>query len=407
MTKKTFLVLLPVPAAALMLAGLAVAIFRPEVANMGNFLINAGLFFPALRLSIIIQEAGHLAAARLVGGTPREIILGKGSEVYRTRLLGIHITLRAQFSDGFSVSTFGNLSFLKVRYLLVILGGSLATILVMATITWLAGFDFYNTHYEFSVSPGAVFILASIVTLLRNLIPHTTTTLGTQHPNDGRLLLQWPFMSTGDVRRQLDAALVHEGMAHLENHDYTRARKVFREYLDKHPDNAVLALNLAFISLRTGDFEASLQTALPLHYLLEQGSISKSVAPHLYSHLAWTYLVLNDVEAADRFSLLALNANPNNETVGGTRGAVLVEKGEVAAGMKLLFPVMDFDQATNETLAAAIYLVLAYHHLGEMKSCIAHLNFVYQNLDALEADQKVIFERVLAKTGIQYKPQPV
>lgn len=396
---RTFLGLIPV--------GLMIGIFFPESEALGNALINIAIFAFALRISIILYEAGHLLGARLAGGTPRELILGKGHEVYSTRFKGILITLRANFSEGLAISTFNDLPGLKARYFLSIIGGSVLTILVTTILIWLVGLDFYNAQDEFSVAPIAVLILANMITVLRNLVPHTSTTLGTQRPSDGRLLLQLPFMNRDTVRERIDAVRVYEGIIHLENHAYTRASEIFRQYLAQHPENIVLTLNLAYISLRTGQFEESLTTALPLHALLVESKISKRVAPHLYSHLAWTYLVLNDLDKADHFSQLAMKAGWNSETIGSIRGAVLVEKGDISEGMKLLFNVMDFEVVSSQTIAAAIYLVQAYHSVGDMKPCFAHLNFVYQHIDTLEADQKAIFDRTLEKTGIQYKPQPV
>ena len=60
--------------------------FISAVSQLGNVLINLGTLLVAVKGAVIIHESGHLIAAKLVGGTPRRVVLGKGDELYRTKI---------------------------------------------------------------------------------------------------------------------------------------------------------------------------------------------------------------------------------------------------------------------------------------------------------------------------------
>jgi hypothetical protein len=83
------------------LLGIGIALhFFPRAVQLGNILINIGSFMLALRVAVIIHEIGHLVAAKMVGGNPRRIVLGKGHEVYRKNILGISVIINSKFRGG-------------------------------------------------------------------------------------------------------------------------------------------------------------------------------------------------------------------------------------------------------------------------------------------------------------------
>jgi hypothetical protein len=121
----------------------------------------------------------------------------------------------------------------------------------------------------------------------------------------------------------------------------------------------------------------------------------------IYNHLAWTHLVLNDIEQADHFSALAIELMPADQNIQGTRGSVLVEKGMTNHGMSLLFANMDFRFVESGSLCAAIYLMLGAHLNGVVHERQRYLEFLKTNLDRLEPDEKILFERNLSRIEFQ------
>ena len=85
--------------------------FISAVSQLGNVLINLGTLLVAVKGAVIIHESGHLIAAKLVGGTPRRVVLGKGHELYRTKIFRIRIIVNSSFLGGHAYAT----SFLFIR----------------------------------------------------------------------------------------------------------------------------------------------------------------------------------------------------------------------------------------------------------------------------------------------------
>ena len=65
---------------------------------------------------------------------------------------------------------------------------------------------------------------------------------------------------------------------------------------------------------------------------------------------------------ADQYSLELLRIKPDEWTVKGTRGSILVEKGELERGMRMLSEVIEHDPSTFDRAIAASFLAL-----GELK----------------------------------------
>jgi len=73
LNKKVSFTLFPIGYWVVLLVGV-VFHFLQEVSQLGNVLINLASFLLAFKAAIIIHEAGHLIAAKAVGGTPRRMV---------------------------------------------------------------------------------------------------------------------------------------------------------------------------------------------------------------------------------------------------------------------------------------------------------------------------------------------
>ncbi len=367
----------------------------PETSQFGNILINLGAFLVAFKAAVIIHEAGHLIAARAVGGTPRRVVFGKGHELYRTKISNIRVVINSNFIGGHAYATFDQQKFLKLRYMVFIIGGVLLNVVCALVMYAFFNMGFTNSNGDVLVAIPFTIFLANAPMIL-NLIPYDTTIAGMKVPTDGLALLKLPFSKTAEIEKRLDINLLFDGHEFLEKKDYQSAWKVFNEYLRRYPDVKILSMNRSLILLKTGETEKSLEECLKLLNHLEDRDI-KPYAGLIYNQLAWTYLVLNDIAKADHFSALAISAVRNENLVRGTRGSVLIEKGSINEGINLLFHSMDFEFVNNATLSSAIYLMLAYSMKGNLKESDKYFQFVKRNEDRLEADERTLFERNLIK----------
>ncbi len=396
--RKVFFTLFPIGYWIVLAVGIVLH-FLPEMSQLGNLLIDFGSFLLALKGAVIVHEAGHLFAAKAAGGVPRRIVLGKGHELYRTKIFEIRLVINSSFLGGYAYASFDQQKFLKLRYAFFVLGGVLLN--AVFALIFYAFFDlaFNNSKGEVLVAVPFTIFLANALMVL-NFIPYYTTILGMRVPTDGLALLRLPFTNVKGVKKRLDVNLLFDGHEYLEKKDYRSAWNLFNDYLTKYPDSKILSMNLSFILLKTGQPEKSIEECLKLLGSINEEPI-KPYAALIYNQLAWIYLVLDNIEQADHFSALAIRASPGENHIRSTRGSVLVEKGLTTEGMTWLFDNMDFQFVNNATLSAAIYLMLAYHVKRELKESDKYLQFVKTNEEKLEPDEKILFERNLSKMHSQ------
>lgn len=373
--------------------------FIDGLSQLGNVLVNLGSFLLAFKAAVIIHEVGHLLAAKAVGGIPRRIVLGKDHELYRTKIFEIRLIINSSFLGGYAYASFHQPRFLKLRYGFYIVGGVLLNVLFAIALYTFFDLKLRNLNDEVSIALPFVIFLAN-ATMLLNLMPYHTRLLGVKVPTDGLALLKLPFTKLKEIRKQLDTNLIFEGHEHLDKKEYQSAWDLFTAYQSKYPDSKVLSLNLAFILLKTGQLEKSIEECRKLLDSINEAQ-TRPYTALIYNQLAWTYLVLNDTKQADYFSALAIKSAPNENQIRGTRGAVLVEKEMTAKGMTLLFHSMDFRFVNSDTLAAAIYLMLGYHLKHQPTESNKYLQFVKANEDKLESDDRILFERSLLKMHSQ------
>jgi tetratricopeptide (TPR) repeat protein len=275
------------------------------------------------------------------------------------------------------------------------LGGVLLNVILALVMSSLFEISFTDRSGKVFISiPYAIFLTNAVMVF--NLIPYYTTIVGMKVPTDGLALLKLPFTKLGEIEKRIDINLLWDGHEFLEKKDYESAWDVFNEYLARYPDTKVLSMNLSLILLKTGRPEESLTECLKLLNHLEDQQVKRFIGL-IYNQIAWTYLVLNDINQADHYSALAIKAIPNENYVRGTRGSVLIENGAINEGMNLLFHNMDFKYVNNATLSSAIYLMLAYHIKGDVTERNKYLQFIQTNNDRLEKDERILYERNLKK----------
>jgi hypothetical protein len=76
----------------------------------------------------------------------------------------------------------------------------------------------------------------------------------------------------------------------------------------------------------------------------------------------------------------------------------------------LLINDVDFNFPNNQTLAAAIYVGLAFYELGEHKKAEKYVKFVEENLELLDIDERTLYSRAKEKwqyiTNASYQISP-
>ncbi|HEY5750420.1 MAG TPA: site-2 protease family protein [Chryseolinea sp.] len=399
MAKKVFLTLFPLTYWLCIAAGIALGFLDDEFSSLSNSFINCGIFLLAVKLAIIFHEIGHILAAKLVGGTPRRMTLGKGHELHRTQLYGIHVVINSTFHGGLVNAAFTGPGFLRLRYAFYMLGGVLCNGLIAFVLYSLFGLNFFGADDKIIFAPASAFILANAL-LLVNLLPFYVAFMGVRIPSDGLALLTLPFVKRKEVEKWLKVDVLWDAQEHLERKEYSEALAIYEQYLSQYPENKTIRLTIASVLIKTGEPQKGLDTLLPLESSLHEKEL-KRLAGHFYNTAAWIYLLLNKIDLANHYSALALQKVPGENMFRGTRGSVLIESGNIKDGILLLSHSMDFNFTNSTTLTAAIYLMLAQHLKGNSSERDKYLNFVNLNYDKLDVDERLLFERNLEKTKLE------
>ncbi|MBT1689847.1 site-2 protease family protein [Dawidia soli] len=400
MSARLFFTLLPPYALACVALGLATGPLVPDNPVIPNALVYFGLYVLALKLAVIIHEAGHLVFARLAGGKPIRMVLGMGvHELYRRHVRGVDIIIHKNFRGGYAQASFTTGSHLKLRYACYMAGGALGNLVVAAVFLALGGPPRWPHETSFYVDLSSIIITSNVLLAVGSLVPFMTNVQGRRVPTDGLYLLKLPFIARKDVKFNADADALYDIHRRIEAREYTEALPLLQAYLEKHPTEHIQQLTRALLLLKTGQFDASLSLTLQLREHLHEKAF-KPFTGLFYNLLAWTYLVHDNIEQADIHSALAIQAVPGDINFRSTRGAVLIEKGKIGEGVPSLLQSMDFEYVNNATLSAAIHLLLACHRKGDLITRDKYHAFLEANYTRLDVDEKHLLDRILSRTGL-------
>ncbi|MGC3945626.1 MAG: hypothetical protein QM762_14090 [Chryseolinea sp.] len=405
MTRRAFFTLFPKGYWILTIVGVVLS-FTEVLFEVGGLLFAIGFMLLSTRIAVIIHETGHLLAAKIAGGVPRRMVLGTGHELHRSKYFTIPIIVNSNFRGGMAYASFHNQEFIKLRYAFYILGGALLNFLVALTLYFTFDTDPELLGYNISaIIPFCIFAANAVIILIA-LLPYNSKMLGYRKPTDGLSLLQLPFKKQEEVLSLLDTNLIFDAQEYLETKNYQAAIDAYAECLKRYPEKRAYSLSLAIAWLKTGYPEKCIGICNELLADIED----RQLAPYagvIYNALAWTYLVLNKIDEADHFSALAIKLIPGDDSICGTRGSVLVERGKYDEGTLLLYHSVDLTIANSATVSSALYMMLAYHKTANSKEAAKYRTFVEKNADKLDLDEKVLYERCLSLADLNMQSNAI
>lgn len=390
------LIFLFFPKSELIVAGTASLFFIIDPA-LSYLALNILLFSFFLKCSVILHESGHLVFAKLAGGVPKRMILGTRHQILKKDVFGIRIVINSLLNSGLAISQFEESKSIKLRFSSFILGGPL-TNLFAAVICYLSfGFELDALS---GFIPASSFIAANLLMSGFALIPRNTSLNGIKHKSDGMQILKISDLDENVISdfRHLDKFF--SAFDWLEEGEFQKAIDGFLKLIPVMRDSTVLNINLSVAYLKNGEFQKSLEILESL-ISIENEPKSKRYENFIYNNISWLYLILENLDLADKYSEIAYNSEPNNFTFQGTRGAILVEKEIYSRGIDLLKSNLDLKFASPQSISAAIYLFLAYSKTGKKKKAASCLNFLNNNYAKFDSGDQVLYKRVLKQTGTE------
>lgn len=357
-----------------------------------NIVLSYILLLIIVKLNVILHETGHLTFAKLAGGSPRRMVLGKGHEVLRFNINETKIIINHQIRGGLAFATFSDLQNLKGRYFFYMVGGLFANIFVALIFYLFFGFSIDALiGYKFNIA--ALIILSNVLMAFFNIIPYRVDYLGIKLPNDGLSLFNLPFKNLNQVKSGLNANLLMDAFEFFESKEYQKAIDIYERYLIEDTSQLIVYINLSIMYLKIGEYTKSQDLLQKIEISLDE----KKNQPYkalVYNNLAWIYLIFGDIDKADIYSQMSFSINQKENNLRGTRGSILVEKGDVDQGISMLTDLFDSKFVNNQTITAAMYLFLGFYKKENKIEAAKYFEFVKSNESKLDKDEIQLWEKI-------------
>jgi tetratricopeptide (TPR) repeat protein len=339
------------------------------------------MFFPV----VFVHELGHAATARFLGFKVFGVVMGYGRKILEIEAFKIPIRLNLIPLQGLTLALPKTKTLFKTRTWFYIWGGLITHVLSVFLCYKLLGADeFFNAIHPKNLfihfAPLTAFIYANAFLFLGNAIPQKLSLpTGTAY-TDGYQLLALPFRKSKGLD---ELNLVFEEMKaikYMQQEKYDDALEIYEMLRTLKPDNFLMSMNVGHIELAKGNLDAARDTFVEtLEKLEKEKPEDKSYERFkyiLYNNIAWTNVVYSREELlaqADDYSEKALNSSPKFAVFLGTRGAVLVRKGEIQQGIELLKRAFKYQSENAARSAEALFIGIGEAKLDNRKEALSRL----------------------------------
>lgn len=339
---------------ALMLAAL-VEDFRPEKYSALFFIV---FWAPMLAL----HEFGHALAARALGWRVREIVIGFGPVVWRTRIGETDIIFKLAPVEGYVLPAPSSKHRARLKNALVYAAGPGAEFLLLAALILTLGWDTVFNHSS-DIGMIALKTLAWVIIIGAgfNLLPFKTNGAA----SDGLGILTSPFESDADIEMHLVSFELRK-IERLQASDETEAALALcRDLVQRFPSDLRLKMLEIEILFADGQLDAA-------RSLIDDVMLAAGIFDNWRAHL-WLQRVQIELEAPNPDVMEIDRALNRAEKLAGdprelliAKGVALIQRGIYEAGGDLLARAFRQDQThdhkTDSTILAN--LAIAAHQIN-------------------------------------------
>jgi Flp pilus assembly protein TadD len=321
------------------------AVTRLTLERTGGFLpcfLAYATLALAWSVSVFLHEVGHAVGARLVGLRAYCLLSGGGPTILRRRVGELAVELRALPGSGLTVLASPLLPQMKWRLLATYAAGPAVTVsLLLFSLAVGGGWHEVRTPLTPWPSLGASLLLVNTLLLASVTIPLPRGSNVTAPGNDLLQMVTLPWLPQERLNTIATNAPNVEFHRLLLLRKYDEACDEAGRLLEVDPRNWIVRLGLADLMLFAGrhrEAEPHYRTVLD-DGLIPEDALGPGVRALIANNAAWNLFMLGDAQkigTADKLSAQAIAALPKHPSVLGTRGAVLVEKGELVEGRELL-----------------------------------------------------------------------
>jgi len=356
----------------LIVVGVGRAAESLEVEALGWAALNGGLVLVLSALLSLPHEFAHAAVARALGMHVYRIRIGTGRMIWKSNVAGVDLRVHAvPWSGGLTMYAPSSTRGVRLRRALVAIGGPALHGALLTLMVVLGTGDparlLSGLHIAFD------FTAANIYLLVLNLVPWRAPAMDGIFESDGLVLLKAPFLRGGELDSFLMAQYVTAAALLSEEGRFEEASQRAQAGLSAFPNSLAARLNVGMmlaLAGRCAEARDAFRQALSLP------DVPRDTEATLRNNVAWASLMLNELEEADAESARAMEELGWHRALQGTRGAVLVARGQLEPGLELLREALTRPEQLHP-MARATYegaMALGLVRLGAMADARSHLD---------------------------------
>jgi hypothetical protein len=316
-------------------AGVVLALYK---SHWGFLLLTFFLFHFFGIVATLPHELGHALAARACGMHVFHVSVGVGRKLFQWRILGVLVDFRAIPYGGVTMALTAERKWIRTREFIYAFAGPFANLLVALLILALGGWDRitdFRPHEK--LSPWTLFFAANMLVFVTNLIPRSFPSAAGQMLSDGVHILRAFLMKPAHFDPMRTAYYVAHVAAARACCDMHAAARWTEQGLKEYPTERTLRLQHALDDVEALKFTSARGTLRELLQDCDQDDIEFRAV--LLNEIALADALIGTAELlheADDYSQDAFKLLPWSSAIKGTRGAVLVQRGDMERGITLL-----------------------------------------------------------------------
>lgn len=368
-----------------------------------EFAASLGSLWMAFSISVLLHEIGHAVGAAAAGLQPFLVIAGGGRSLFLREVAGVAVDLGILPGSGMTLMAGSRLEpWLKWRLLVAYASGPAVSAALLATV--LVGFpeqwESFQSSTDRWIGPATALILANGFLLLTSVVPLPRGNDVGSPRNDLTQILMLPWMKPEALALLVKVARAATMTRLFQLRRYQAAFDEGRRRLIEDPTAWEVRLQLAdmlIFSRRYSEAATEYAALLDEPALFAKG-VPTLAAAFVANNHAWANYMQGGreaLDAADSSSSKAISLAPQNPYVLGTRGAVLVAKGEIDKGRELLERARALHRGAYERASNLACLALASAAEGRSAEARAFLERA-RKLDS-DFELRARVERVLAR----------
>jgi|GEM_PF-5272510 len=322
------------------------------------FAITVGILFAVTYVGIAVHELGHLFAALLGGWRPYRIEIGAGKQLKLGSPASLEVCLGLWPVSGMVHAFALSPTWYRTRFIFFILGGPFATVAYISFLFFVLP-QFTPDHAHSAIGVGG---FIQFWMLLRNALwPNLVRIRGHMQPNDCLSIWTAARLPGSKIPHQFAHGLFHYANLLIDSNRSSTAQDfLYRSLALSGLPPMDTALMKALWLAGSGFSEEAKEK-------LNDAAALADATGEAYDELASNILFAGcEALFPQALELIekGIQLEPDTITLHGTKASLLIETGELQAGLELLDKVIATTKSNHDRAICTYYRALTQNRLG-------------------------------------------